>query len=228
VSLKERTRSNGPARFVRVKVCGVTDAANARAIVELGVDEVGFNFYRPSLRYVAPEAARAIALTLPPEVRRVGVFVDASAEDVERIAEFVQLDRLQLHGDESPDFCLARRLPVVKAFRAGPDLDPARVRTYRSFPILLDGYSAGLPGGTGRLADWTLGATLVAEGVELYLAGGLGPHNVLEAFETVRPAALDLNSGVESKPGLKDPELLRRVLERLAPYRRTPVSGGTT
>jgi phosphoribosylanthranilate isomerase len=226
--MNDERRRGGTVQFVRLKVCGVTDAANARAVADLGIDEVGFNFYRPSLRYVTPEAARGIARLLPPEIRRVGVFVDSSAEEVDRIAEFVGLDRLQLHGDESRDFCRARRTPVLKAFRAAPDLDLDRVRDFRPLPVLLDGYSPGLPGGTGRLADWELARSLVIEGVELYLAGGLGPENVLEAFEAVRPAALDLNSGIESTPGVKDPARLRLVLERLSPYRRTPVAGGAS
>lgn len=219
----ERGAKGGSGSFVRIKVCGLTEAANVRAVVDLGVDEVGFNFYRPSLRYVTPETARALARLLPPEVRRVGVFVDAAPEDVDRIAELVGLDRLQLHGDETRDFCRARRLPVIRAFRSTPDLDPAVVRSFATHPILLDGYSAGLPGGTGQLADWGLARELVEERVELYLAGGLGPDNVLEAVEAVHPAVLDLNSGIESTPGIKDLGKLRRALERLAPYRRAPV-----
>lgn len=226
--MTKAARAAGTGRFVRLKVCGVTDESNARAIVALGIDEIGFNFYRPSLRYVSPERARDIARGLPPEVRRVGVFVDAPADEVDRIGELVGLDRLQLHGEESRDFCRARRIPVVKAFRSMPDLDRERVTAYRPLPILLDGFSAGIPGGTGQLADWSLARDLVGEGVELYLAGGLGPDNVREAFEAVRPAALDLNSGVEATPGLKDLDRLRLVLERLAPYRRSPVPGGAS
>ncbi|HEX7877869.1 MAG TPA: phosphoribosylanthranilate isomerase [Candidatus Eisenbacteria bacterium] len=189
---------------VRIKVCGLTLPDNARAVAELGVDEIGLNFFEPSTRYVDPVAARDIARTLPPEVRRVGVFVNASGAEIDRIAELVGLDRVQLHGEPSRDFCLARTRPVVRAFRSAPELTLEELQEFRDLPVLLDGFHPGLHGGTGRLADWELAARIAAAGFELYLAGGLGPDNLSEAIARVSPSVVDLNSGVESAPGVKD------------------------
>jgi len=197
---------------VRIKVCGLTTAENARAVAELGVDEIGLNFFEPSTRYVDPIAARDIARALPPEVRRVGVFVNAAGSDIDRIAELVGLDRVQLHGEPSRDFCLQRTRPVVRAFRSAPELTLDDLDEFHDLPILIDGFHPGLDGGTGRLADWDLAARIVAAGFELYLAGGLGPDNLAEAIARVSPAVVDLNSGVESSPGVKDPARVRAAI----------------
>lgn len=191
-------------RAVRIKVCGLTSAANARLVAELGVDEIGFNFFESSVRHVDPTLARDIARCLPPEVRRVGVFVNATGTDIDFISDLVGLDRIQLHGEESRDFCLARPCRVIKVFRSAPELSIEEVGLFRDFPVLLDGYHPGLHGGTGQLADWVMGRRLADAGFELYLAGGLSPENLALAVQQVRPTVVDLNSGVESGPGIKD------------------------
>jgi phosphoribosylanthranilate isomerase len=212
---------------VRIKVCGLTTPDNARAVAELGVDEIGLNFFEPSTRYVDPVAAREVARALPPEIRRVGVFVNASGPEIDRISELVGLDRVQLHGDPSRDFCLQRTRPVVRAFRSSPELTLDVLEEFRDLPVLLDGFHPGLHGGTGRLADWELAARIAAAGFELYLAGGLGPDNLAEAIARVSPAVVDLNSGVEASPGVKDPA---RIAAAIAVVRgatpRSPVPGG--
>jgi len=192
------------ANRVRIKICGLTTLANARQVAELGIEEIGFNFFQPSLRYLDPLLARDIARGLPPEVRRVGVFVNATAAVVDQISELVGLDRVQLHGEESREFCLARPRTVIKAFRSSPDLSLEVLESFRDLPVLLDGYHPGLHGGTGQQADWVMARRMVDAGFRLYLAGGLGPDNLADAIATVRPAVVDLNSGVESAPGLKD------------------------
>lgn len=189
---------------VRIKVCGLTRADNARQVAELGVDEIGFNFFESSVRYVDPGLARDMARGLPPEVRRVGVFVNATATDIDRISELVGLDRLQLHFDASRDFCLARPRRVIRAFRSAPELLIDDLESFRDFPVLLDGYHPGLYGGTGQLADWLMARRMVDAGFEVYLAGGLTPENLAMAIQQVRPKVVDLNSGVESGPGIKD------------------------
>jgi phosphoribosylanthranilate isomerase len=198
---------------VRIKVCGLTTVANARAVADLGVDEIGFNFFEPSTRYVDPAIARDIARALPPEIRRVGVFVNAAAADIDRIAGLVGLDRVQLHGEPSRDFCLARSRTVVRAFRSAPELTLEAVAEYRGLPVLLDGFHPGQHGGTGRRADWAMAARIAAAGFELYLAGGLTPENLAEAIATVAPSVVDLNSGVESAPGIKDPDRLAAAID---------------
>lgn len=207
---------------VRIKVCGLTTLANARAVVELGVNEIGFNFFPSSPRYLDPAAARELARALPPEVRRVGVFVNAPAELVDSVSELVGLDRVQLHGGESRDFCLARSRTVIKAFRSAPDLTLEELEPFRGMPILLDGYHPAVPGGTGQRADWSLARRMVEAGFVLYLAGGLSPENLAEAIATVRPAVVDLNSGVESMPGVKDPARLAAAIEIVRQASITP------
>ena len=203
----------------RVKVCGLTDPDNARAVAALGVEEIGLNFWPGSPRCVSPERAAEIAAVLPRGVRRIGVFVDQPGEEIDRIAARVGLDALQLHGDETPDDCAARSRPVIKAVRATPGLTPAGLARWRGTTILVDAWRAGQPGGTGRTADWGLARQLVDAGFTLYLAGGLNPENLAAAVEAVRPHAVDLNSGVERAPGIKDPARLAAALAALG---RTP------
>lgn len=208
-------RWNGAAP-VRVKVCGLTEPANARAVAELGVDEIGLNFWPGSPRCVSVERARAIMAALPATMRVVGVFVDAPGEEIDSTAAAVGLAAVQLHGDESPEVAAARRLPVIKAIRTAPGLRPDDLVTrWRGRVLLLDAWRAGQPGGTGQVADWTLARALADRGCTIYLAGGLTPDNLADAVEAVHPFAVDLNSGVERAPGLKDLDRLAAALRTL-------------
>lgn len=211
--------ANGTAP-VRVKVCGLTDPANARAVAGLGVDEIGLNFWPGSPRCVTVERARAIMAALPPSTRAVGVFVDAPGDEVDATAAEVGLAALQLHGDESLEFVAARRLPVIKAIRTAHGLTVEALAAWRGRVLLVDAWRAGQPGGTGEPADRELARALVDRGYTIYLAGGLNPGNVATAVESVHPFAVDLNSGIESAPGLKDLNRLAaalRALGRVAP-----------
>jgi phosphoribosylanthranilate isomerase len=200
--------------MTRVKVCGIKSLGDALAALDAGADMLGFNFYARSPRYVTPAAARKIVEQLPERVSCVGVFVNEPAPaEVERIAREAGLGAVQLHGDESPEFCRSLGgLTTIKALRVGADYTPESAAAYQTDAVLLDAYVAGARGGTGHTFDWTL-ATLTRERVpRLFLAGGLNPDNVASAVAAVRPYAVDVCSGVETSPGRKSPELMRRFL----------------
>jgi phosphoribosylanthranilate isomerase len=194
--------------MTRVKVCGVTSVADARMCAEAGVDAIGLNFWPKSVRRCDEDTARAIVAALPKSVLVVGVFVDASLDEVVRIRDGVGLGCVQLHGDEPPAVLAALLPHAYKALRVkGPDalLEMAR------FPgeyLLFDAYVKGMPGGTGETFDWDI-AEQAARQRKLTLAGGLTPTNVAAAVRAVRPYCVDTASGVESVPGVKSPELVR-------------------
>ncbi|MFZ5597687.1 MAG: phosphoribosylanthranilate isomerase [Bacillota bacterium] len=195
----------------RVKICGICDPESALCSVEAGADALGFVFTE-SKRRITPGRARDIIRLLPPFVSKVGVFVDQSLEEVSEIADYTGLDTVQLHGCESPEFCKALKLKVIKAVSVGASVDEELLKKYEVDAYLLDTLVPGTKGGTGKTFDWTL-----AGGVRwrpVILAGGLTPDNVLEAIRIARPYAVDVSSGVETN-GKKDfakiKEFVRRV-----------------
>lgn len=196
---------------VRVKICGITRLEDALAAAEAGADALGFNLWPGSRRHVDPEAAREIVGRLPPFVTPVGVFVNQPPTEVLHLAALARVTVVQLHGDEEPRECAGHVMPVIKAFRvAGPaDLEEIP-RYHRAAAVLLDGKGEGF-GGTGRGFDWAL-ARSVPGGKPVILAGGLTPENVAEAVRAVRPWAVDVASGVESAPGVKDRERMARFV----------------
>lgn len=206
----------------RVKICGVTRAADVAAIAEAGADAIGLNFYINSPRHVSPEGARQISGNSPPELTRVGVFVNASAGEIETAIAAADLAWVQLHGDEPPAVvaALPNNVRVLRALRLGPEgLGPVAVyvqacRLLGRAPdaVLIDSASPGAYGGTGQTADWgaLAGWRNVLGETPLVLAGGLNPGNVGRAIEAVAPTAVDVASGVETSPGVKSPELVSR------------------
>lgn len=193
--------------MTRIKICGVTSLADARMCIDAGADALGFNFAPTSPRCLTLAAAAAISgeLRMDTSVLRVGVFVDADATLLERAKPEAGLDCLQLHGDESPEL-LARFLPhAYKALRVRGASIVAEAARYPGEHLLLDAYVPGAHGGTGARFDWEL-ATELAQIRKLTLAGGLTPENVAQAIQVVRPYCVDVASGVESSPGVKDPE----------------------
>ncbi len=203
-------------RFNRppIKICGLTRVEDARLAWELGASALGFVFHARSPRNVSTDQVTDIRRQLPPEAFCVGVFVDRSVEDVHETARAAGLSAVQLHGFETPETCaeLARLgWPVIKVIRAE---DEGRLDDFIAATFLLDAAHPSLPGGTGLKADWGLAAR-IAQTHPLILAGGLDPSNILEAIETVHPAALDLSSGVEASPGVKDPIKLRTLFSEL-------------
>ena len=208
----------------RVKICGITNAADAMEAARLGADAVGLNFYAKSPRCVDREKARELVAALPAGVAKVGVFVNAPTDEIAELVDNLGLDCLQLHGDEPPQFLAELRgRRLIRAFRCGEEgLAPAKVyldecaRAGRlPSAILVDASSEGAYGGTGRTANWkgiaeTRG--LIGD-VPLILAGGLTPDNVAEAIRMVRPDAVDVASGVESNLRRKDAKLMQRFIE---------------
>ncbi len=199
----------------RIKICGLTSVENATAVISAGADAIGLNFYAPSPRYIGVEVARGISDAVYGSAVRVGLFVNASLEDISETLAAVQLDAIQLHGDETPAFCQQVRrdtgLPLIRAFRCKDD-SLANVEHYIGASAgsidaaLIDAYEPGLYGGAGKCVDWPMLAPHQGKiaGTPLILAGGLNPQNIARAIETAKPTAIDLASGVESSPGVKD------------------------
>jgi len=209
------------------KVCGITDEAGADAAVRAGADALGFIFYAASPRGTTAAAASRIAATIPEAVLRVGVFVNAPSREMSAMRDEVGLDVIQLSGDETPELCSELGGRLWKALRLPPGCSPAAAQAlaapYAEWTILLDAGGAGRYGGTGDTVDWHGAADLAARH-RVVLAGGLRPDNVAEATSRVRPWAVDVASGVEAEPGLKDPRKLQAFAAALKPFRggRTP------
>ncbi len=200
--------------MVSVKICGITSVEDAQAAVEAGADALGFVFYPPSPRYVTPEQASLIIRTLPPFITTVGLFVDVPVETVNSMAAQCGLDRIQLHGREPPDFCCRVVRPVIKAFRIKNAESLLSLPSYRVAAYLLDAYVEGaLPGGTGASFSWELAAQAKPNG-PVILAGGLTPENVEEAIVRIRPYGVDVSTGVERVPGVKDQDKVRTFIAR--------------
>lgn len=206
----------------RVKVCGITNLDDALLSVREGVDILGFNFYPGSPRYIAAVDARRIIDSLPSEVMTVGVFVNENnSDEVTRIARVAGVDAVQLHGDETPDFCASLgELFVIKALRVGADFSSETVARYATPAILLDAYSAKARGGTGLQFDWSIGREVAPLVNRLFLAGGLTAENVAEAIAAVRPHSVDVCSSIESKPGIKSEEKLKAFIKAVRNTRR--------
>ena len=200
--------------LVRVKICGITTAADARLAADAGADALGFIFYRESARYVAPEIAAAVISELPPFVTPVGVFVNSTADEVNAIVRMTRVRAIQLHGDESPEFCAGFDLPVIKALRVRDAATIAAAREFNTAALLLDSYVPGQLGGTGAKFNWDLAVEAKALGKPVILAGGLTPDNVRDATMKVQPYGLDVSSGVEFQPGRKDPKRVQEFIYR--------------
>lgn len=201
---------------MKVKVCGITNAEDAMMAVEAGADALGFNFYRKSLRYIDPAAARSIIRDLPPFVVSVGLFVNAEPpEEAAEAAHEAGVQAIQLHGDETLQYC--SRLsgwPLIKALRIGSGAIEEHLEQYPVQAFLLDSRDEAVFGGTGKAFDWTRVKELRIPR-PLILAGGLRTDNVREAILTVRPYALDVCSGVEREPGKKDRDKLTSFINEV-------------
>jgi phosphoribosylanthranilate isomerase len=195
---------------VRVKICGVTGVEDARAAVRLGADALGLNLWPRSKRFVSAETARLLVRQLPPLVTIVGVFVDPTRDEVLRAIDAVGIQVAQLHGDESPELCASLPLPVVKAIRVKDSHSLAALASYEVSAFLLDSATPAY-GGSGVAFDWGLAAEAAAS-LPVILAGGLTPENVADAVRAVRPLGVDVASGVESAPGVKDAQKMERFI----------------
>ena len=203
---------------IRIKICGITSLEDALKAADLGVDAVGFNFYPASPRYVAPERVGEIITRLPPFLSTVGVFVNESLEKVREIFETLNLNYAQLHGEESPEYVSSlKKIPVIKVFRIRGGEKERVFSPYigkvRAF--LLDTYQRGRWGGTGKTFSWDTVLSWKKVGVPLIIAGGITPHNVEELVRFLRPYGIDVCSGVERSPGVKDGELMRELVKKV-------------
>ena len=188
----------------QVKICGITNLADAQAAVKAGADALGFNFYKKSPRCLTFTEAGKIEKQLPPFIMRVGVFVNATEEWVKRAIEDCHLSLLQFHGEETPEFCTRFGLMSMKAFRIR---NPGSLQELPQYPTeawLLDAYSPEAHGGTGEKFNWALAVEARKFGRPIFLAGGLTPENVAHAVHQVQPFGVDVSSGVERAPGKKD------------------------
>jgi phosphoribosylanthranilate isomerase len=203
--------------MIRIKICGITNLADAKAATDAGANALGFNFYEKSLRRVVTADAAQIRSKLPKEVEAVGVFVNAKPADISSLRAFVRFDTAQLHGDETPEIVsrVASSLPVIKAFRVDANFAAAVLNRYSDvFAFLLDAARAGQYGGTGQTTDWDF-ARRAATAHRIILSGGLKVENVAEAIRVVRPYGVDVASGLETKPGKKDHAKLKEFIEEV-------------
>lgn len=206
---------------VRVKICGITSLEDALHAVNCGADALGFNFYEPSPRYVATEFLAKIREQLPPFVTMVGLVVNPTQKAIEDILEAANPDLLQFHGEETNEFCRSFDHAFIKAIRVQKDTPVAEVIS--QYPdasgILLDTHVTGVAGGTGARFDWSMVPKHTSK--PIILAGGLNDINVIEAIDSVKPYAVDVSSGVESQPGIKDPAKVMRFVDSVsATYRQ--------
>lgn len=203
---------------MKIKVCGLTRLEDASLACELGAWALGFIFYPKSPRYINPEDAAKMIQSLRAECSNmpilVGVFVNESIESVEAIKSLVGLDLVQLHGDESVSDCESIS-PLIKAFRPSSRQDIEGIKSYLNTVdyLLVDAAVKGVYGGSGQLSDWSLSKEVKELGVPLLLSGGLNPDNIEKAWEDVQPFALDLSSGIESEPGVKDHDRLKKLFK---------------
>jgi phosphoribosylanthranilate isomerase len=203
--------------MILVKICGITNWPDAKAACDAGADMLGFNFYEKSLRRVSTVEAATMRAKLPSGVQPVGLFVNAKPSEINSLHAFVRFTAAQLHGDETPTVVseVTRTVPVIKAFRVAADFSLSTLDKYHdAFAFLLDGSRAGQFGGTGATADWNVARRAVAAH-RIILAGGLTPENVGAAIRSVGPYAVDVASGVESKPGKKDHARLKQFIDEV-------------
>ncbi len=197
---------------MKVKICGITDLENGLYAANSGADALGFVFAE-SRRRISPEAAAEIIAKLPGEPLKIGVFVNESKEVIERTAEIAGLDMVQLHGDETPEFCAEIGLPVIKALSVHGEEDLGRIAEYPCEYILLDSPKGKYRGGNGVAFDWSILEGRDFGGKNIILAGGLNPENAAEAIRKAAPFMADVSSGVE-KDGKKDPALIAEFIAK--------------
>ena len=200
---------------VKVKICGITNLEDASIAVELGANALGFIF-APSPRQIKPQKARAIICAIPPFVKTVGVFVNEAPATIKEVMQHCGLDLVQLHGNESPGLCEELMPCTIKALRIKDESSLQTSQPYHGKvrALLLDTYSKEKAGGTGKTFDWNLAIKIKKMGIPIILSGGLGPSNIDLAIHTVRPYAVDVNSGVEKCSGKKSHTLIKALMAK--------------
>jgi phosphoribosylanthranilate isomerase len=208
---------------VQIKICGVTNANDARACAELGADMIGFNFYRESPRYIEPAIVRRIVDALPARTCAVGVFVDADPTEIRKLAKTANVRCVQLHGHTTPESCreLAQEFRVIRALSTDTRFTPEHTAAFPDCDVLIDAYHPKLRGGTGQMCDWSAARATLQFTRFLILSGGLNAQNVDRAIATVAPHAVDVCSGVESAPGVKDHRALEQFISAVRAVERS-------
>ncbi|MDP6133436.1 MAG: phosphoribosylanthranilate isomerase [Candidatus Marinimicrobia bacterium] len=196
--------------MIHVKICGITSFNDAIMATNYGASALGFIFYEKSPRYINPEILKTWISNVPSSIKKVGVFVNKDVDKVNKIAEELNLGMVQLHGDESPEYCNQMIRPVIKVFRVNKKFDSIMLKNYQVATFLFDTYNKENHGGTGESFDWQSILQLNTE-TPVILSGGLNADNVLEGIEVVKPSAVDVNSGVETAPGKKDEEKIKNL-----------------
>jgi len=203
----------------KIKICGITNLADAHLAVKNGAWALGFVFYGKSPRFVLPEKVSEIVKSVPENILKTGVFVNQSFDEIEQIQTQSDINVIQLHGDESPEFCLEiyekLNLPVIKAFRVGEDFDVKTIAAYKNkiFAALLDAYSPSKYGGTGKTFNYEIAVKAACLDIPIIVAGGITPENIKGILEKTNPFALDISSGVELSKGLKDKSKLEKLFK---------------
>ncbi len=201
--------------FMIIKICGITNADDAFHAASLGANALGFIFSKNSPRYVSPQTVEEITPFLPPFIQLVGVFVDAEKAEIEETMQRCRLDVVQLHGQETPEFCLRMNRRVIKAFRVAEPEDVEALAQYQGMisAALLDTKVKNMEGGSGKIFDWGLALKAKEYDIPIILAGGINSGNIKKAIQLVNPYAIDLSSGVESSPGRKDYNKMRDIIQ---------------
>lgn len=195
---------------MKVKICGITRIEDALCAVESGAWAIGFIFYKKSPRYIEPLKVKEINNLIPEYIRKIGVFVNSSLEEMLKVAEISGINTFQLHGEESPEICLNLPKEVIKAFRPENESDLQQIEKYKTNTFLIDAKVSGAYGGTGKTSDWKL-AKQAKEYGNIILAGGINSENIIRAIKEVQPFAIDLSSSVEISPGIKDHSKIKEI-----------------
>ena len=197
-----------------VKICGITSYEDAEIAINYGASAIGIIFYQYSLRYIHFNQVAKWISKISKSVKKVGVFVNEKQKNIDMIVKELNLDYIQLHGDESPDYCDNMLKPVIKAFRVNANFDPDILKNFHVHAFLFDTYQKGKQGGTGKTFNWGIISKLKTK-TPIILSGGLNPENIIKGIETVCPSAIDVNSGVELEPGIKDKEKVKEIFNAL-------------
>ncbi|MDA3861494.1 MAG: phosphoribosylanthranilate isomerase [Melioribacteraceae bacterium] len=197
---------------MKIKICGITKLEDAQLCSKLGADAIGFIFYPKSKRYITPERAKEISLSLPPFLHKIGVFVNEKIEEVNKIAKLVKLTAVQLHGDESPEYISQINPPVLKSFGVDESFDFSILDNFNNCGIILDVKDSVNFGGTGNKFDWNLIPKNIRS--KVIIAGGVSNHNIDEIHKNINPYGIDISSSVEIEPGIKDKIKLEKLFEK--------------
>lgn len=201
--------------MIPVKICGIKNIKDAEAAVKHGAKAIGFIFFNKSPRFISINNSISIANSLPKSIKKIGVFVNSPTDIINSIIKKVNLDLIQLHGDEPDEFCNFFDIPVIKAFQVKSIKDLQKIKLYKNISaILLDNHNENLYGGTGKSFDWKL-LNNVEFKFPIILSGGLNSSNINNAINLVKPNAVDVNSGVENSPGIKSPKKIKSLFDKL-------------